>query len=69
MNDVDRRGDLFVLVADQDMLQAVNGLLSRPQSLKMTPVEFDVRRHPGRDSGCRVGAADYREGLSRSFLW
>ena len=67
MNDVHRRGDLFVLVADQDMLQAVNGLLLRPQSLKMTPIEFDVRRHPGRDSGCRVGAADYLRAFLRSY--
>lgn len=37
MNDVERHGDLFVLVADEDMAQAVRGLLSRPQALKMAP--------------------------------
>lgn len=67
MNHVERRGDLFVLVADQDMLQAVRGLLSRPQSLNMAPVRFDVRRHPGRDSGCRVGAADYLQAFLDSY--
>lgn len=59
MNNGDGRGDLFVLVADEDMAQTIRGLLARPHSLKMTPVKFDVRRHPGRDSGCRIGAAEY----------
>ena len=67
MNNGDRRGDLFVLVADEDMVQTVTGLLSRHQSLKMGPVRFEVRRHPGRDSGCRVGAAEYLRAFLDSY--
>ena len=59
MKSGDRRGDLFVLVADQDMEQAVRGLLARPESLEMAPVRFEVRRHPRRDSGCRIGSVEY----------
>ena len=51
------------------MLQAVKGLLSRPQSLKMAPIQFDVRRHPGRDSGCRIGAADYLHAFLDSYRY
>lgn len=63
------RGDLFVLVSDQDMLQAVEGLLSRPKSLNMAPVSFEVRRHPGRDSGCRISAADYLRAFVESYRY
>ena len=67
MNNRDGRGDLFVLVADQDMEQAVRGLLARPESLEMAPVKFDVRRHPRRDSGCRTGAVEYLRAVLRSY--
>ena len=67
MNNVERRGDLFVLVADEDMAQTVRGLLQRPQSLKVAPVTFEVRRHPGRDSGCRIGAAEYLSAFRDSY--
>lgn len=67
MNDVERHGDLFVLVADEDMAQAVRGLLSRPQALKMAPAISEVRRHPGRDSGCRIGAAKFLHAYLDSY--
>lgn len=67
MNDGEGRGDLFVLVADEDMAQTIRGLLSRPRALKMAPVRFDVRQHPGRDSGCRIGAAEYLRAFLDSY--
>ena len=67
MNNGDRRGDLFVLVADLDMEQTVRGLLARPESLEMAPMKFDVRRHPRRDSGCRTGAVEYLRAVLRSY--
>ena len=67
MNNGDSRGDLFVLVADQDMEQTVRGLLARPESLEMAPVNFDVGRHPRRDSGCRTGAVEYLRAVLRSY--
>ena len=56
--------DLLVLVADLDTEQAVLGLLNRSRSLGIASLDFETRRHPGRDSGCRLGAAEYL----RSFL-
>ena len=59
MKDDGRRGDLVVLAADQDMVQTVEGLLARPKALKMASVTSEVLRHPLRDSGCRIGAAEF----------
>jgi len=50
---------LIALVADQDMLQTVKGLLGCWQSLGIAPVKFEVRRHHNRDGGCRVSATQY----------
>ena len=51
--------DLFVLVADLDMANALEGLLSRSGDLGIRDVTFDIRRHPDRDSGCRTGSVEY----------
>ena len=64
MNGDHAHKDLLVLVADLDIEQAIRGLLGRPHSLNISEVEFEVRRHPGRDSGCRSGAVEFL----RSFL-
>jgi len=53
--------DLVVLVADADMEWVMRTLLEkRADSLRIRPLRFDVRRHPGRDPGV------YRE--AHSFL-
>lgn len=51
--------DLLVLVPDADIEQAMKGLLLRTDSIDIAPVDFEVRRHVNRDSGCRTNAADY----------
>ena len=51
--------DLIVLVADLDIEQAVRGLLSRPNRIRIRSLSFEVRRHPNRDAGCRTQAAAY----------
>ena len=51
--------DLFVLAADLDMANALEGLLSRSGELGIRDVTFDVRRHPDRDNGCRTGSVEY----------
>ncbi len=51
--------DLMVLVADTEMAQTIKGLLDRPASLATAHVDVNVERHPGRDSGCRIGAVDF----------
>ena len=53
------RKDLFVLVADLDIVNAIEGLLGRPQSLGIGTPDFDIERHPRRDSGCRTGADNH----------
>jgi hypothetical protein len=44
--------DLLLVVADKSIEQALRGILSRPHSLGIRPLTFDVRVHPGRDPGC-----------------
>src|SRR5262245_51042586 len=57
-SDSERR-DLILLVADGNILQAVNGLFSRPEALGIRAVEKVVFPHPFRDAGCRTGGAEY----------
>ena len=47
------RRHLVVLVPDADIEQAMRGLLTRTDSLRIAPVSFDVTRHVNRDNGCR----------------
>lgn len=48
--------DLFALVADRDMLNAVGALLTRSSDLGARNISFHIERHKGRDSGCRAFA-------------
>ncbi len=59
MNDAHDHENLFVLVADRDTKEAVSGVLRRPESIGMRSVQFECRRHPNRDNGCRVEAVDF----------
>ena len=63
MTEPEYRGDLFVLVADKDMEQTLNGLLGRPQSLCIRSVTCKIHPHPEHDAGCRTGGVD----LLRTF--
>lgn len=51
--------DLFVLAADLDMTNTLEGLLSRPRDLGIRDVTFVVGHHPGRDGGCRTGSVEF----------
>ena len=51
--------DLFVLAADLDTANALEGLLSRPRDLGIGDVAFVVQRHPNRGSGCRTGSVEF----------
>lgn len=51
--------DLFVLAADLELANALEGLLSRPSCLSIREIDFDIERHPNRDSGCRIDAVEY----------
>ena len=59
--------DLYVLVADLDMLQTMKGLLSRAQSLGVRPIRYTVGRHLRRDPGCRIEASQYLRGYISDY--
>ena len=59
--------DLYVLAADADMLQAMQGLLDRPARLNVRPIDYKIERHLNRDAGCRTGAAAYLAPLRSSY--
>lgn len=48
--------DLFALVADLDLMNAVGALLARSSDLDIRDISFHIERHKGRDSGCRAFA-------------
>ena len=49
--------DLVILTADSQMQSVVETLmLHRRQSLGISDLSFDVRRHPQQDSGCRTAS-------------
>lgn len=51
--------DLVLLVADGNLEQAMNGLLSRPEALGIRTIDRDVFKHPDRDAGCRTRSAEF----------
>jgi hypothetical protein len=59
--------DLVVLVADKNMEHAVKGLLGRPESLQIAPVQLDVFIHPRRDPGCLNEAHDFLRPIANGY--
>ena len=57
MSHEEERRDLFVLVADQDMIETIKTLLDRPESLDISPIKYGVDKHLQRDVGCRKDAS------------
>lgn len=51
--------DLVLLVADQNMKAATEGLLSRRESLAIRELTFDLYVHPDRDPGCLRKSAEF----------
>ncbi len=71
MNEVPSyRSELVILTADLDAEYAVRAVLGRWQSLGVRQLaegrDFDLRRHPQRDAGCRSAAAAFLEPFVRS---
>ena len=58
---------LVALVADRDIEETLAKLFRRPESLGARPFPFDLRRHPDRDAGCRVDAANVLRQFLRSY--
>lgn len=44
--------DLIVLVPDNDIEQTIRGLLDRPQDLRISPITWELIKHPNHDPGC-----------------
>lgn len=61
--------DLVSLVADNDMEQALEGVLARSHSLKIRPVSHKVYRHAQRDSGCRTQSLKILRPLAKDFRY
>ena len=59
--------DLLVLVPDADIEQAMYGLLVRADRIDIAPVDFEIRRHVNRDSGCRTNAANFLRPYSKTY--
>jgi hypothetical protein len=57
--------ELIVLVADLDAENSLRGILGRCKALNIRPlvpeVDYDILRHPQRDSGCRSNAEYFLE--------
>ena len=58
---------LVALVADRDIEETLARLFRRPESLGVRRFPFDLRRHPDRDAGCRVDAANFLRQFLRSY--
>jgi hypothetical protein len=54
--------DLIVLVADKDARLAMQGILSRHQSLGIRPISYSIEQHPDHDGGCRTKGVSYLHG-------
>ncbi len=63
----DGRKDLIVLVADKSMEEAVEGVLSRPPSLGIQSIRWEIFRHPEKDAGCRAHGIAFLEPHVRSY--
>lgn len=59
--------DLIVVVADTDTKQAVEGVLQRPESLQIRPIQFQVYRYNKRDSGCYGTSHEFLRPFIKQF--
>ncbi|WP_419941196.1 methylation-associated defense system protein MAD4 [Candidatus Palauibacter sp.] len=60
-------GGLVALAADRDIEEALAKLFARPEALGVAPFRHEIRRHPRRDPGCRVEAADFLRPFRNRF--
>lgn len=59
--------DLIVLVADNDMANTMEGLLTRHHSLAIRSITTRVMRHPERDPGCAIRGVDFLSRYSDQY--
>lgn len=61
--------DLYVLVADLDLLQTMEKLLNRSAKLGIRPIDYAVAKHLHRDAGCRTNASQYMRSHIRDYQY
>jgi hypothetical protein len=66
---MDDPDDLIVLAADNQMQEALRGILSRPRALAITPISFEVFSHPHKDPGCRKKAHEFLRNLRSDYQY
>ncbi len=57
------------MVADNDAQLAVDELLKRHQSMGIRKIDYDLIRHPQKDSGCRGKPEDLLRGFSNTHRY
>lgn len=62
-----RLQDLVVLVADTDMRLAMQGILSRFESLNIRRIDVLFEQHPQRDCGCRSAGVEFLRPLTTEY--
>lgn len=58
---------LVALAADRDIEETLAKLFARPEALGVAPFTYEIQRHPRRDPGCRVEAADFLRPFGSRF--
>jgi len=67
MTDAVPQKDLVLLLADDQMKFAVQGILSRGSALGFRDVSFDGHVHPDKDPGCLLRAHDFLRPFHRQY--
>lgn len=61
--------DLITLVADRDMEQTIQGLMTRSQSLGVRAVEYEIFIHDKHDPGCCNEAHNFLRPYSSHYKY
>src|SRR5271157_304043 len=59
--------DLALLVADKNMDFALRGILTRPESINIRRLSYEIKAHAGRDGGVRTSGPETLALLKRQF--
>jgi hypothetical protein len=59
--------DLLILAADNDLKQALTGLLGRPEALRIRTVEVDIFIHPEHDPACVRRGVEFMSNFSDQY--
>lgn len=59
--------DLVVLVPGKDDHEALKGMLSRPESLGIRRITYQIQQHPDHDPGCLLHAHEFLKRESQRF--